>query len=152
MTPKEFEDFLTNELDTIREKLAKKGAEYAPEEKQSSRFHNFETAAALNGETMEKALWGFATKHIVSLSDMVNGKISDYPFEVWEEKIGDVTNYMLLLKSMIVYEFDMQKLVTKSFEESQKNSVAPIINHQPGPSPFSIHDKNAMFERIKKEN
>lgn len=130
MNSEEFNKFLEIEFADIRAKLKVKGAEYAPEETQSSRFHNFQTAAALNGESMEKALWGFATKHIVSLSDMIKD-VDAYSLHTWEEKIGDVVNYMLLLKAMLVYEFNIQKLVTQSLADYQKESSALYDPTQP---------------------
>ncbi len=67
-------------------------------------------AAGFQGITPEKALWGMATKHLVSISDMVS-QGRDYSEDVWDEKIGDAINYLILLRAMV---FD---------SESQSNSV-----------------------------
>ena len=51
-------------------------------------------------ETPEQALYGFMLKHLVSLSDMVqSGKA--YPEALFEEKITDIENYLLLLLGLL---------------------------------------------------
>lgn len=77
--------------------LVVKAGEYAGG---GDRLHNFKKSAILVDGTPEQALWGFITKHLVSLSDMVySGK--DYPTAVWDEKIGDSLNYLILLRALI---------------------------------------------------
>ncbi len=74
-----------------------KAKEYASDE---DRLHNFKVAAAFNSQTPEQACWGFLTKHLVSLADMVaSGK--EYNFGAWDEKIGDALNYLFLLDAII---------------------------------------------------
>ena len=75
------------------ETLKAKAAEYATG---GDRLHNFRVAAAFQGITEEQALLGMATKHFVSISDMVwSGE--DYPLDLWAEKIKDSVNYLSLL-------------------------------------------------------
>lgn len=100
MDAQTFDAFLDDTLAKIRTVLASKGSEYVPED-QTSRFHNFDISAGLNGSSPEQALWGFVTKHIVSLSDMVKVDSTEHALASWNEKIGDVINYMILLKGMV---------------------------------------------------
>lgn len=109
MDSKEFDEFLEMTFDHIRDMLASKGAEYVPGTAKISRFHNFQIGAGLNQQTIEQVLWGFVTKHIVSLSDMVKKPASESKLEAWDEKIGDVINYMILLKAMVTYDARVAK-------------------------------------------
>lgn len=80
--------------------LVKKADEYATDD----RLHNFKKAAHLKGETPIEALEGMMVKHTVSLYDMMAGagEGRTYPMEVWDEKIGDHLNYLILLKALVV--------------------------------------------------
>ena len=79
--------------------LLDKQKEYATED----RLHNFRVAAAFQQCTPKQALLGFMTKHLVSLSDMC--KSDDvYSSEIWNEKIGDSINYLLLLRALVADE------------------------------------------------
>lgn len=41
-------------------------------------------------------------KHVISLFDMCAAGICVFPTEMWEEKITDSINYLVLLKAIIV--------------------------------------------------
>ena len=60
-------------------------------------LHNFRVAAGLQGCSVTQALAGMMTKHTVSVYDMINSGQSYAP-AVWDEKIGDLINYLLLLR------------------------------------------------------
>lgn len=92
-----FEKIFETTVDTSREVLLNKAREYATD---SDRLHNFKKGANLIGGTPEQALWGFLTKHLVSLSDMVYSP-KQYTAAQWEEKIGDSINYLILLKAQV---------------------------------------------------
>lgn len=95
-----FNEVLFDQFAKMEAVLASKADEYAVDD---DRLSNFKKAAALQGITPAQACQGMMTKHLVSVSDMVmSGK--EYPMEVWEEKIGDSLNYMILLKALIVEE------------------------------------------------
>lgn len=83
--------------------LGSEGAEYAGDE---DRLHNFRAAAALRGITMHEALGGMMLKHTVSIYDMIDGvgEGKYYPLEVWDEKIIDHINYLILLRAIVKYE------------------------------------------------
>ena len=66
-------------------------------------MHAFKVASAFEGITTKQALFGMLTKHLVSLSDMVR-QDNNYPLDVWNEKISDSINYLLLLKAIVEEE------------------------------------------------
>lgn len=93
-----FESIVTNQLERCRELLTSKGKEYASDE---DKLSNFKAAGAIQCCTPEQALGGMMCKHVVSVYDMISlGK--QYPIEVWEEKITDIMNYLILLKAIVL--------------------------------------------------
>lgn len=96
-----FNGVVDERIQYIKDSLQTKGSEYAPG---NDRLENFKTAGALLGQTPEMYLINLVTKHYVALTDFVRqlegGRLKDYPF--WEEKIGDVINYMILLDALII--------------------------------------------------
>lgn len=101
MNSQEFETVVDATLQQVRDLLIQKGAEYVPEG-EPSRFHNFEVAAEFNQQLSTEALWGFLTKHLVSLADMVKTESSEASLMKWDEKINDAIVYLLLLKGIVV--------------------------------------------------
>ncbi|QJD49630.1 hypothetical protein HWD32_gp53 [Gordonia phage Secretariat] len=95
-----FEDIVDKVLETVRDTLVIKGAEYVPEQVKD-RFHNFHVSAAFNQQRPTEALWGFLTKHLVSLSDMVKDDSTQHSMEKWDEKINDSIIYLILLKGIV---------------------------------------------------
>ena len=67
------------------------------------RLHAFKVASAFEGVSTKQALFGMLTKHLVSLSDMIR-KDSNQSLDVWNEKISDSINYLLLLKAIVEEE------------------------------------------------
>ena len=98
MTSKEFEEVVESQFEICENVLFNKAKEYA---KDDDRLHNFKTAAALMGDTPIKALAGMMRKHTVSVYDMCESG-QDYPIELWDEKITDHINYLLLLKAAVL--------------------------------------------------
>lgn len=100
MTEQEFDALVEKRLDLTREVLIIKGREYR---RNSDPLHNFNMASKLNNTTREKALWGFATKHLVSFLDMLDDieKNKLPQKEYVEEKIGDLINYLILCEASI---------------------------------------------------
>ena len=91
-----FEKLLGRRLDKIRGTLGSKAKEYATD---GDRLHNFKAAGRMNGESPSKALWGMATKHLVSVVDMVQGRTEPTEAMV-DEKVGDMINYLILLEAV----------------------------------------------------
>lgn len=97
MTQEEFEEVFERQFKMSREVLVQKAKEYASD---GDRLHNFKVAAQFLGCTPEQALLAFATKHFVSVSDMVRSGES-YPEGMWDEKLGDALNYLILLRAQV---------------------------------------------------
>jgi len=96
----EFNEIAEARIAHCRSILIVKGKEYS---RDGDRLHNFKTAAAIDGETPEQALWGMAKKHVVSVRDMVNdierGIVPSR--KMLDEKITDWINYGLLLEGLV---------------------------------------------------
>ena len=100
MNNEHFEKITAERLAKCVKVMCAKSDEYATE---SDKLHNFKVAGALQGCTDVKALGGMMVNHTVSVYDLINdfenGK--DIPIELWDEKIGDSINYLLLLNAMV---------------------------------------------------
>lgn len=96
-TTMEFEKILSARISSIKSVLGNKAKEYAME---GDRLHNFKVAARVKNETPEKALWGMATKHLVCIIDMIDGKLEATDAMV-DEKVGDMINYLVLLEALL---------------------------------------------------
>ena len=96
MKSEQFEEVIDYILIKCRNLLNSKANEYATED----RLHNFKIAAALQGVDPKQALAGMMAKHTVSVYDMcMSGDI--YTSSLWDEKICDSINYLLLLRALI---------------------------------------------------
>ena len=99
MKTKDFNKVVQQRLKKTNDTLFFKANEYA----RGDRLSNFKQIAHLLGVTPEKALVGLVAKHIVALVDFVNdiddGKVQSY--DRWDEKIGDIICYSILLDAMI---------------------------------------------------
>ena len=90
---------LESTLDKCIQTLGVKAGEYATED----RLHNFKVAAKLQNCTPITALAGMMAKHTVSVYDLVQRQEQGYTVsrELWDEKIGDSINYLLLLAALV---------------------------------------------------
>jgi hypothetical protein len=100
MTEEQFQEVVSNRITLINNVLAIKGKEYR---RGDNAMHNFNRAAEISGTTREKALWGFATKHLVSFLDILDDiEKGNLPTEdVVNEKVGDLVNYLILAEASI---------------------------------------------------
>lgn len=96
MNREEFNQVVNNRIEHIQTSLAAKNKEYASNDRP---LHNFYQSAKAGRTTPKKALFGYMLKHYVSVTDMV---MSDeiYPDELWNEKLGDMINYLILLDAL----------------------------------------------------
>lgn len=99
MTTEIFNAIIHEQINRCEDTLCDKAEEYAT----ADRLHNFKQAAALQGIEPTTALAGMMCKHTVSIYDMIGGLEigKKYPIEMWNEKIGDSINYLLLLAALI---------------------------------------------------
>lgn len=94
MTTQEFNKATAYMLQTCLDTLSQKNKEYSGDDE--DRLIAFKCAAGLSDTTATDALFGMLSKHLVSISQMCrSGK--KYSLGLWEEKIGDAINYLLLL-------------------------------------------------------
>ncbi len=100
MNKLDFDKIVNNRLDAIEQTLSNKAKEYSTD---TDKLHNFNVAAQMNNETREKALWGMATKHLVSVKDIIDATTKgNFPSNAMiDEKIGDLINYLVLLEACL---------------------------------------------------
>lgn len=101
MVSKEFEVIVKQQFDNCYDVLFEKAKQYNIGT--DDRLHAFKAASAFEGISTKQALFGMLTKHLVSLSDMIR-QDGTHSLEVWEEKITDSINYLLLLKAVVEEE------------------------------------------------
>ena len=99
MRSEKFNQILEETLEKCKKTLGVKAEEYAT----SDRLHNFKVAAELQNCTPMTALAGMMAKHTVSVYDLIRKAESGeaVPTELWDEKIGDHINYLILLSAMV---------------------------------------------------
>lgn len=98
MNKEEFVNVFHNQVDRCNDILVVKAKEYATDD----RLHNFKVAAKMMGTTPEQALAGFMAKHTVSIYDMCRDiNLKEFPIDIWEEKITDHINYLILLRALV---------------------------------------------------
>lgn len=87
--------------------LGVKANEYATDD----RLHNFKVAAELQNCTPITALAGMMSKHTVSVYDLIQRQEQGFVVskEMWDEKIGDSINYLILLSALVQEKFDEEK-------------------------------------------
>ncbi|MBD3352829.1 MAG: hypothetical protein GF364_15185 [Candidatus Lokiarchaeota archaeon] len=93
-----FNQLLNERIKKIQDILGNKAKEYSCHH---DRLHNFRIASNMIDDTMAKALWGMALKHLVSVDDIVNKRLDWSNKELVDEKIGDMINYLILLEAVI---------------------------------------------------
>ena len=99
MNTETFIKVIHEQVDRCEATLCKKADEYATDD----RLHNFKVAAEIQKCLPTTALAGMMAKHTVSVYDMLRGleEGKSYPLELWDEKIGDSINYLLLLAAAV---------------------------------------------------
>jgi hypothetical protein len=96
MTQPEFIDKVNAQIKRCQELLTLKEHEYASEDRLSA----FKQAAVFMNCTPPQALLGMWTKHLTSISKMISSGEAYSP-QVWNEKITDAINYLLLLRALV---------------------------------------------------
>ena len=108
MNSKTFEEIITKQIDICKSVLIDKAKQYADD---SDRLHNFKIASVIEGCTPIQALAGMMAKHTVSVYDLCRQHDIGLaiPPELWEEKITDSINYLLLLKAVLAEPEDNEE-------------------------------------------
>jgi hypothetical protein len=103
MRPTEFNEIVEEQITMCHSMLVSKREEYVTGT--DDVLHNFKQAAHLQDSTLRQAIAGMMVKHTVSVFDMIRDT-RQYPLLVWDEKITDSINYLLLLKAVLLEESD----------------------------------------------
>lgn len=103
MTQEKFNSFAKNFVKQTTSVLYAKGKSYALNK--NDRLEHFKSAAEYLNTTPQEACLAQATKHFISIRDMVcaNNGVAFSP-EQWDEKIGDAINYLVLLRAIVAEE------------------------------------------------
>lgn len=117
MNTKRFDEIIERRIQRCRDVLYVKANEYATED----RLHNFKVAAELQHCTPITALAGMMAKHTVSVYDLIQRQEQGLavPIEMWDEKIGDHINYLLLLSALVQEKEDEE---TEGAAEEEKEA------------------------------
>ena len=99
MTTEDFNVLVKERCDKTMITLTQKADEYA----RGDRLSNFKRIAAMRQCIPEEALLGLISKHWIATLDFVDdlNKGLLQPMPRWEEKIGDIIAYMILLEALV---------------------------------------------------
>jgi len=120
-----FEKVIKEQIKTCEDVLIGKAKEYATDD---DRLHNFKNAAGMMSCDPKEALAGMMAKHTISIYDMCRSD-KVYPIELWNEKITDHINYLLLLKAVVEEDHWHETIgnegekIVKKLERMAKNSI-----------------------------
>lgn len=92
---------IDDQINQCRAILMIKHNEYAedPEREDSDHLSNFHNCARILKTNVKKAWLGMFVKHIESLIKLINDDVDPYN-HIWDEKITDSINYLLLLNAL----------------------------------------------------
>lgn len=113
MNTNEFGTIFHSQISLCEDTLVRKEGEYAKDD--TDRLSQFKIVSAMTGVSPIQAVAGMMAKHTTSIYDMC---FSDKNFtpEVWNEKITDHINYLILLKAVVFEEMSIGTN-TNIFEE-----------------------------------
>ena len=100
MDSKRFELVVECRISKLRSVLVSKALEYS----RGDRLSNFKQAGSLTNGLPLEVLAGLVVKHEVAFHNFVNDwgdRSIIQSYERWDEKIGDIINYMILLEALI---------------------------------------------------
>lgn len=97
MTSEQFELELESAFNRAKRTLIAKAKHYASD---TDRLANFKAAGGAQSINPLQALVGMMSKHYVSVCDMSKDPLK-YNISLWNEKLGDLRNYVLLAEALI---------------------------------------------------
>lgn len=113
MNSEQFAAIFDEQVLISRDMLFRKAAEYATDDE---RLHNFKVASEILGTDPARALGGMMVKHTTSVYDMIQaGDPNQFTLDLWDEKISDHINYLILLRA-VVYEIAANSKTTNESE------------------------------------
>lgn len=123
MRTEEFNKIVDDVCENTKMVLKSKAEDYASD---ADRLHNFKIAARIDDTTPEKALWGMAKKHLVSIIDIKNmAGMKRYSPEFLREKLGDMRNYLILLEALMLERISIPDSIMRT--ASRLGSKSTII-------------------------
>ena len=97
-----FNNICSERIKKIKETLLEKSEQYSHN---NDKLHNFRKVAAFRNISAAEALMGMMMKHITALDDYIqlcgDGDYSQVSPEQWDEKIGDIQCYLILLEAIL---------------------------------------------------
>lgn len=120
MQKEQFEYILKKQLHKCEDMLSIKGVEYSQD---NDRLHNFHIAAEMLNIKPRAALAGMMAKHTVSVYDLCQEPVLA-TMGVWEEKITDHINYLMLLRVVVQEEMDQQEI--SAFDPTVEDALTAI--------------------------
>jgi hypothetical protein len=101
----QFEHILDAQIKRVQAVLVAKRDEYADEDV----LANFKHSAHMRECGLPQAVEGMMIKHTTSIYTMLRSEKA-YPIELWDEKITDHINYLILLKACLHENVDNPQL------------------------------------------
>jgi hypothetical protein len=98
MKTTDFNKLVEARIAKIKAVLQRKAVEYAGKD---DRLYNLKRAADILRQSPPQALAGMWAKHLVSVLDMIEGKLPATTTMI-DEKIGDTINYLILLEALFI--------------------------------------------------
>ena len=97
MKNSDFNIEVENACNRSKRVLQRKGEEYGAD---SDRLINFKRSAAIQSLNSIETAVGFMTKHYDSVCQMAKNP-SSFNRRVWNEKLGDLRNYTILIEGLL---------------------------------------------------
>lgn len=131
MKAEEFDKVLSARIDKINSSLKSKATEYASN---NDRLYNFKEGAKVLRSNKFHTLLAYLTKHIVSVYDLAEkaGQGQATPKPVYEEKIGDAINYLILLEAMLAEPPETLSQQIRRIPDKELKEMLDQIEHGPG--------------------
>ena len=134
MTKERFKELL-EELDgESLNTLTVKNARYSSE---NDALHNFKVGAAISGMTPAQTAWGYMTKHLTALRDMIQ-RDNFANKEDLLEKIQDSINYLRFSKAIII---TVAMIMAMPISPNRLNSFPKKVHPKKAAEIGSIDDK-----------
>lgn len=155
MDSKTFNSLLNERILKTTAVLQSKNKEYGAED---DKLYNFKRTAAMNRVSQAQALWGMASKHFISIIDMVEGKLESTEHNV-SEKIGDAINYLILLEAVFTEERSSLKELRKEIDSLIKelpkglalnNAVSTVKSVYNAPAETGYPKQSNIGPRVQK--
>lgn len=121
MNTHEFGNLFHHQVALCEDTLVTKEGEYAPDT--DDRLSQFGLVSSLMGVPKRQAVAGMMAKHTTSIYDMATAK-GTFSKEMWDEKITDHINYLILLKAVAFEELDgdgQTKLDIHVYDNAKQN-------------------------------